>query len=215
MIIPGILENDFEEIEKKIGLVEDVSERIQIDIADGELVNGRTFSDVEQIGNLKTTAELELHLMVENPLEFVETKISNVGRVCAQIEAILYVEDFVKKAHEKVYVVGLSLAPESELNELEHYIDHIDFVQFMTVIPGEQGRLFEGSVLEKIKEFKTLWPNMPCQADGGINEHTINKAIEVGCKNVVVGSAIFNSDKPIENIKSLNNMIGEVESKHD
>ena len=215
MIIPGILETDFEEIEKKIGLVEGKVERIQIDIADGELVDGKTFLGIEQIGNLKTTAELELHLMVENPLEFVETKINNVGRVCAQIEAILYVEDFVKNAHEKVYVVGLSLSPESELKELKPYIDHIDFVQFMTVIPGEQGRPFEDSVLEKIKEFKNLWPNMPCQADGGINEHTINKAVKSGCRNLVVGSAIFNSEAPSEKIKSLNSIISEVKSKHD
>lgn len=215
MIIPGILETDFEEVKKKIGLVEGAAEKIQIDIADGELVDGKTFLDIGQINGLKTAAELELHLMVENPHEFVETKIRNVGRVCAQVEATLYIEDFITKAHEKVYGVGLSLAPESGLEELKPYIDHIDFVQFMTVIPGKQGRPFEDSVLEKIKEFMNIWPNVPCQTDGGINEHTIKKVVKAGCKNAVVGSAIFNSDNPTEKIKSLNNMLSEVESKHD
>ena len=79
MIIPGILEKDFMEVVNKIQLVQDFTTIIQIDIADGKLVKGETFLEIDRIAEIKTKAEIEIHLMVENPLQYLVKKINNIS----------------------------------------------------------------------------------------------------------------------------------------
>ena len=46
-IIPGILEQNWEEIERKLKLVKQFTNTVHIDIIDGEFVNNKTFLDPE------------------------------------------------------------------------------------------------------------------------------------------------------------------------
>ena len=135
MIIPGILEKDFMEVVNKIQLVQDFTTIIQIDIADGKLVKGETFLEIDRIAEIKTKAEIEIHLMVENPLQYLVKKINNISRICAQIEVKDYIEDFINISHDFGYIVGLSLNPETEIQKLDRFLSKIDYVQFMTIIP--------------------------------------------------------------------------------
>src|SRR3989344_1857902 len=86
MIVPGIFEKSFEEIKNKISAVEGFTRRVQIDVADGLLVDGRTFDEIKIFEEIKTNVEIEIHLMVENPLKYLITKVKNVQRICIQIE---------------------------------------------------------------------------------------------------------------------------------
>lgn len=196
MIIPGILEEKFENVVKKVAIIDEVASRIQIDIADNKLVEGKTFLDIEKVATLKTKSKLELHLMVENPEDYVTKKIDNVFAVCAHVEAKGHRDEFIKRARANGYKVGLVLNPETELSELWPHPHKIDYVQFMTVKPGKQGQEFESEVLEKIIRFKKEYPSLEIQVDGGINKHTIDGVIFAGARNLVVGSEIFKSDYP-------------------
>ena len=72
MIIPAILEKDFYEIQKKINLVEDLCEEVQIDVLDNTLIKEETFKDLSKFKELDVSVNLSIHLMVENPANFVE-----------------------------------------------------------------------------------------------------------------------------------------------
>jgi len=192
MIIPGILEKDFMEVVNKIQLVQDFTTIIQIDIADGKLVEGETFLEIDRIAEIKTKAEIEIHLMVENPLQYLVKKIKNINRICAQIEAKDYIEDFINISHDFGYIVGLSLNPETEIQKLDRFLSKIDYVQFMTIIPGAQGNPFVYNVLAKINQFRQLYPKMPVQVDGGIDAETLPLVLETGVRDVIIGSHLFN-----------------------
>ena len=71
-VIPAILEKEFPEIEKKIHLVENLIAWVQIDLADNTLVPNTTFLDPAPFIGIKTNVNLELHLMVKNPLKYLE-----------------------------------------------------------------------------------------------------------------------------------------------
>ena len=64
MILPTIFEKDFSEIKRKIKLVEGVADMIQIDFADGKLVDGETFLEIENTYHSITVA----HIKYFNPL---------------------------------------------------------------------------------------------------------------------------------------------------
>lgn len=225
MIIPGILEIDFNEIKNKVAIASAFAQIIQIDIADGKLVNGQTFTDITQLTFISSTKEetsdiqpksiisnsvdIELHLMVEEPHIYIAgDKIANVKKVCSQIEAEPYIEDFIQVCRQKVYEIGLSISPDTPLENLVPFVDQIDYVQFMTVIPGGQGKTFKSGVIPKVKEFKKRFPNKIVQLDGGINKNSI-KLIqrEVNPQNVVVGSGIFKSENPAQEYNNLLELI--------
>lgn len=202
MIIPGILETSLAEIIRKVEQVQNVSKLIQIDVADGILVQGKSFSDISKLDDLQTNAGLELHLMVKNPLSFINYQTTNIKKMLLQVEAD-HVKEFLQFCEQLGFDIGLSISPDTPNNELEQYLHLVDYVQFMSVIPGAQGKAFEPKVLEKIKEFKQKHPEMPVQIDGHMDEETILLVKPLGVENYVIGSAIFDSDDPADKKQKL------------
>jgi len=201
MIIPGILENSLIEIEKKIQLIGNDAEVVQIDVVDDILVTGETFLDLEKLSTIKTGAQLEIHLMVQNPHKYT-IRLGSASNYLSQIEAD-HIDSFIKKSVEMGYKTGLSISPDTPNHELDKYLDEIDYVQFMGVVPGAQGKPFEQKVLEKIKEFKLLHPNVETQVDGHMNRETIELIKPLDVSHFVVGSDIFNDVDPVNKFKEL------------
>ncbi len=196
MIIPGIFETDFEIIKKQIKEMEGVAQIVQIDIDDGLIDNGLTFLDYERFNEIQTKLQYDLHLMVAHPIKFLEKPITNVVKVCTHVEAYDDIWEFLKKGKSIGYKVGLSIHLDSEPESWMKYVETCDFIQFMGVIPGAQGRKFDTTVLEKIEEFKKVFPGKPTQIDGGINENTIHDVLKSGINDIVIGSQIFKSNDP-------------------
>ena len=71
-IVPAFLVESEKEFERNLRLVENDCSLIQVDVLDGSLFPNTCWFDAERIGNLKTNVEMELHLMVENPLPIIE-----------------------------------------------------------------------------------------------------------------------------------------------
>lgn len=153
MIIPGILETDFEEVKNKVKLVEDVSEIIQIDINDGTLFDGKTFLDIGLLEDLVTPSSFELHLMVKNPAEYVSRRFKNINRILPHVEAE-GLDEFIGKMKILDYSVGLSIDANTDIEMLNPYLDIIDYVQFMTINTGKSGQPFRNDVLQRIEAFQ-------------------------------------------------------------
>lgn len=202
MVIPVILEEDFSEVKNKIEIIDQETALIQIDIVDGKITAGKTFLNPKLLDTLQTDTTFELDLMVKNPQDYVKTRIMSVFKVCANINALDNIPEFIQKARIQEYVVGISINLDTPLKLIEPLIPEVDYVQFMGVIPGSQGKnKFDKKVVQKIKEFKKKHPAVEIQVDGGINEKTIKDLLNLGVKDFVIGSAIFNSEDPIGSYK--------------
>lgn len=208
MIIPGILEIDFEEIKDKVNLIDKEAKVIQIDVADGVLVNNKTFQNVEKLDDIDTKATFELHLMVESPHEFMEKKIEKVSKAIAHIEA-RNIHEFIAQAMEHKYKIGLCINPETPTRELRPFLSNIDYVQFMGIVPGAQGRSFKPEVLEKIVEFRDSNPDVHTQIDGGVGKNQLAKVLKAGVDDIVIGSTIFTAESPVEMLKELQRQVEE------
>ena len=206
MVIPGILEPSFEQAVEKIRIAEDFSPVIQIDVADNKLVEGKTFLDIEKLDKLETKAELQIHLMVKSPLEFLKKnkkfipfttmKIRNVSTVFTQLVDPIQMKTFFKLARKLGYKTGVSINTDQDITLIDPYVEDIDFAQFMAIIPGKQGNAFIPAVISKITAFKKTHPSITTQVDGGMNDTTLPQVLKTGVDNVVIGSAIFTSGSP-------------------
>ena len=206
MIIPGILEESFEQVEAKVKLLGDVPNIISVDIKDGNLTEGATFTDVSPIDQLHTSAEFELHLMVKNPIDFVKTKLAKVTKVVAQLEGD-NIDEFIEQSTKNGYITGLSISPETPPESLEKYLSAVQYVQFMTVYPGTSGQDFLPEVLDKIAVFRKKFPYVTIQTDGGNNETTIPQLKEAGVNDFAVTSAIFSEEDPAGKLLELERLL--------
>lgn len=206
MIIPVILENNLDEIVNKLRIAEEFAGVVQIDFCDGVLVNGRTYLDIDKVNEIATSASLDIHLMVLNPLDYLKKRINNAVKICSQIEAPGDPNQFIERAKELGYKVGLSINPDTDYRILEAYLDRLDYVQFMDIVPGAQGRSLLPQVIEQIREFRAKHPSVRIQVDGGVKVDNIDKLIEAGVNDFVVGSAIFKDENPIDIYIKLNHI---------
>lgn len=199
MIIPGIFEKDFEEIKNKVKLIDEVAPLIQIDFADGKLVDGQTFLDISKLEKIETKAEFDIHLMVSNPTDFVMKKVKNITKVCTQIEVNPHhIMGFIMMTKKVGYKIGLSIEYKTPTEILDQYVSKIDYVQFMTITPGGSGRPFNEETLKKISDFRAQYKQIPIQVDGGINEETLLKVLKAGANDAVMTSEIFWAQNPKE-----------------
>ncbi len=210
-IIPGILEKDWSEIQRKIEQVLPFVKTIHIDLIDGKFAPNTTFSD--PLPFLKYThsassgqaPEFELHMMVEEPINFLKPW-AEVGfrRFLGHTEKMSDQIEFVAQG-QLLGEVGLALDVKTPLSVVKIPFEDLDSILLMSVAAGFSGQQFESSALEKIKEVasKTF---IPIEVDGGINDSNIAEIKNAKASSCAVTSFIF-SGNPNEQYKKLTEVI--------
>ncbi len=184
---------------------------IHLDIMDGKFVENKTWS-ISEIKKILTnnTKKLDVHLMVKNPYKFImEYALLDVEYITFHYEATKNnkkINELIEKTKELGIKVGLSINPNTNVNEIEEFLPKLDLILVMSVYPGESGQTFIKSVLYKIDILDKLRKeknyNFKIEVDGGINNENVLNLKE---KNVdIVVSASFIQDGNIkEKIASL------------
>jgi len=199
-IIPAVLEKDFNELKKKLNIAESLSNRIQIDVADGIFVNNKTIG-VNELRKIKTKSKTEYHLMVENPKKYIEAVRKKADIIAIHCE----IPHFEKFLTGKVKAVAIN--PGTNVKKLLPVIKKIKKVIVLTVNPGKQGNKFIPSALRKIKQIKKMNKKIIAQVDGGMNYKTIKLAEKAGADEFVVGSAIVKAENPKKEYEKLKIML--------
>ncbi len=193
-VIPGILEKDFGEIEKRVVLVTGLVEWVQIDFEDNTLVPNETFLDTARFKDLiakYSNLSFEAHLMVDYPEKYIRPLI-DVGfkRLIAHVEAN-DPRQFLDAAQYESVEVGLAIDGATEFNEIEPFLDAIDVALVMTIEAGFSGSPFLPETVEKIKTIHQNFPDLSIEVDGGINEQTVRLVKEAGATRIVSTSYLF------------------------
>ncbi len=207
-IIPSILVKTAKAFKQQINQIQKHTDIIQLDIADGNFVDNKTWADPDVVKKL-TTCDIELHLMVSNPLEELKRwhNTEQIIRILVHYESVKNLADIMPTLHAYGWEIGIVLNPETDINVLESYINEIKLVQFMTIHPGKQGQKFLPEVVKKIKIFHAKYPDMSLAADGHVDETTIPDLIKAGITHFGVGSTIFGDKNPVERLKKLEQLL--------
>lgn len=203
-VIPTIIAKDFNELQEKVKKVEPYVDWIQLDIMDGQFVDNVTWREPADLKNLETKANLEVHLMVQNPEEVIDEWIqSGVKRIIIHLESTKQPKEVIARVKEAGLGIGLAINPETPIEKVDDFISQLDLVLVMTVQPGRGGQKLIEDTLVKIKRLRSYYPNVNIEVDGGINLETASKVIQAGANLLASGSGIFGSDNIGETIKKI------------
>ena len=191
-IIPAILANSSEEFEKMLRLIEPYSPRVHLDIADGVFVPNETISGYSELELISTGLKFDVHLMVENPVDQISHwyEIDKADRFIIHVESA-DITTAIKEFRDMGKSIGLTLNPDTSITSIEPFVNYSDFIQFMTIYPGFQGRDFLDHVVEKIRSFHKKYPGVLIAVDGGINPTTAKSVIEAGADMLISGSFVL------------------------
>lgn len=212
-IVPGILERNWLEVEKKIEIIRTFSNKIHVDFIDGKFADNITFLDptpFSKYSNDPPAGEaglyLEAHLMVEEPINYLDS-FAKAGfkKFIGHIERMSSQEEFVAKA-ELLGEVSLGLDLPSSLDLITTSFEDLDSVLLMDVKAGFSSQTFDQSLLEKIKTLRSK-TFIPIEVDGGINDQTIISARNAGANIFVSTSYITGSNNPLEQFNKLRNLV--------
>ena len=182
---------------------------LHVDLMDGDFVAAKNYTAGEITKLLSNvTKSLDVHLMVSNPLKYLEIFASlNTEYLTFHYEAVTKPLDVIDKIKELGLKVGISIKPKTKVSEIIEFLPLLDQVLVMSVEPGLGGQEFMESAIEKIEELKTLREtnnySYIISVDGGINAETADLVKDAGADMVASGYYICSSDNFDNQIDNL------------
>lgn len=186
-----------------------------IDVMDGKFVENNTIELMEiycnQIKQISNTL-LDVHLMVKDIKTFIDAYVPYEPSIitfhveaCSNKEEILELINYIKDNHIKV---GISIKPNTKLEEIYDYLPYIHTVLIMTVEPGYGGQKLIPETIDKVKQLKEYIDKndieLDIEVDGGINLENVEELKQAGANIIVAGTAIIKAEdykQVIETIK--------------
>ncbi|MDE6475245.1 MAG: ribulose-phosphate 3-epimerase [Erysipelotrichaceae bacterium] len=204
IVAPSILSLDYANVSEQLQILkESKAEWLHFDVMDGHFVKNLTFGpDILKGFKKATKMFMDVHIMVEDP-SFVAKLFIEAGAdmLTFHLEAINGIEECIalcKWIRKQGVQAGVSVKPNTNIEELLPHLKEIDMILIMSVEPGFGGQSFMAHTLEKVqllrKEIDRYGYDLKIEIDGGINDQTAPLAVQAGCDVLVAGSYIFKGD---------------------
>ena len=181
---------------------------LHIDVMDGKMVDNIQFQDMDEIKSINNLShfKLQIHLMVEDVSSYLDRFIGfNIESITFHLETKQDILENIQRIHDMGYRCGIAICPDTDIQDIYPYLDKIDMILLMSVIPGRGGQSFILDTKDKIIMLKNYIGknhlSVLIEVDGGINDKTISLVKDADV--AVVGSYIVKSDHYIERVNSL------------
>ena len=200
---PSILSADFGNLYDDVKKVEDGgAHMLHVDVMDGHFVPNITIGPVVLEGlRGKTAVPLDIHLMIENPDQYIEKFVfENTEIISVHQEACTHLHRSIQNIKSFGVKAGVAINPATSLRTLDEILEYIDMVIIMTVNPGFGGQSFIESGLRKIAQIRNMIEDrglsVDIEVDGGVKKDNAKKILDAGANILVAGSAIFSKSDP-------------------
>ena len=212
-VAPSVLSADFGNLNKEIQLINKSSAySLHVDVMDGVFVPNISFGlPIVKTLSLISNKPLDVHLMIVDPIKFIDEFVfDNTLNITIHYESTNKIEETLNYIKSKNIKSGLAIKPDTDINEIESYIQKVDILCLMSVNPGFSGQNFIENTYTRLKQLRKLIKKMKLstliQIDGGVNNTNAKKLFNLGADILVSGNYIFKSANPNKVIEYLNNL---------
>jgi len=199
-IVPAIIAKSQIELDEMLEKCVGKVDKVMLDVMDGRfVVNTSLDFDFSLIDVL----EYEAHLMVLNPLDFLEKIYDKIQTIIFHVETLENISVAMNAVRAKGLKLTLALNPETDVEAIKPYLNKVDGILVMSVIPGKYGSRFLPETLEKVKTIRKMDEKINIEVDGGMNPKNVRAAGEAGANIFASGSFLLKSDDFISALSEL------------
>ncbi len=210
-ISPSILSADFSKLGADCKMVLDAgADMLHIDVMDGHFVPNISFGVpvLKSLHKALPDAFYDVHLMISHPEQYAEAFVkAGASLLNFHIECDDDIQETIDTIKGLGCKVGMTIKPDTPVEEIAYYIDQLDLVLVMSVEPGFGGQKFMTSALDKLRwlnaERQRRGLKFMLEVDGGVDAKTAPECVAAGADVLVAGSAIYGAADPAAAVRAL------------
>lgn len=214
-LFPSLMAADQLHLKAAIEKLEPFCDGFHLDIMDFHFVNNLFGGPAWANAIMRATKKpLQLHLMVEKPLQLLSSFTQRPGdMVILHHESVAknVLQDIISDLKKRGWLVGIALKPATPISVLESVARDVDHLLVMAVEPGFSGQAFLAIAYDKVKQLVELREKLKAAykigVDGGIGLPEAQKLKKLGADTLAIGSAIFNAPQPESVAKNLREVL--------
>lgn len=213
-LAPSILSADFASLGKQVAEISSAgADYIHIDVMDGHFVPNISFgATVMKALNKLDTAPYDVHLMIENPDQYVADFVTDkTAYIVVHQEACPHLHRSLQNIKGCGVKAGVAINPATPVSALECVLGDVDLVLVMSVNPGFGGQKFIPAALDKIRQLDALRKeagyHYAIEVDGGITLDNAALVKSAGCDIFVAGSAVFGAADLTERVEAFKRVL--------
>jgi ribulose-phosphate 3-epimerase len=194
-ICPSILASDSEQYRGQMEKVASFSERIQIDLTDGDFAKNRTIGPEEAWWPVGIKADF--HLMYRQPHDAVDIILEHKPHmIIVHAEAEGNFLSIAEKLRPLGVKIGLAILPRTSAESIMQAVGRLDHVLIFSGNLGEYGGHANMDLLNKVHTLKQHKPDLEVGWDGGVSNRNISQLAMAGVDVFDVGGFLQQSADP-------------------